>query len=145
MQLLVCIRVKLHQIYHEISPDKHGAHASAFVEPVHSIAIGIKPPEWYAIDRNADRLQKNTVGCTGQHLRDQRYARIIFPNQLFGRSDYFWVERRRNGEKFDRGNHSDLDTRIAATRAARVPSTVSPGKIRQLTFAAARCGNALLA
>src|ERR1700759_828784 len=34
---------------------------------------------------------------------------------------------------------------IAATRAACVPSTDSPGKMRQLTFAVARCGNALLA
>src|SRR5215469_687386 len=34
---------------------------------------------------------------------------------------------------------------IAATRAAFVSCTVSPGKIRQLTLAEARCGNALLA
>src|SRR5271167_3691877 len=34
---------------------------------------------------------------------------------------------------------------ITATKAARVSSTVSPGNIRQLTLAAARCGNALLA
>src|SRR5438034_1070258 len=34
---------------------------------------------------------------------------------------------------------------MAATRAACVPATVSPGKIRQLTLAVARCGRALFA
>src|ERR1700689_4533842 len=34
---------------------------------------------------------------------------------------------------------------ITVSRVALVPSTVSPGKIRQLTFAAARCGSALVA
>ena len=113
MQLLVCIRVKLHQIYHVIPPDKYGAHASAFIEPVHSIVIRIKPPAWYAIDRNADRLQKNTVGGSGRHLRDQRYAGEIFRDQLIGRTDYFGIERRRQRYRTDRGHHRDFDTGIA--------------------------------
>src|SRR5271155_4083857 len=33
---------------------------------------------------------------------------------------------------------------IAATSAACVPSTVSPGKIRQFTLAAARCGDGII-
>ena len=93
--------------------DKYGAHASAFVESVHSIAIRINPPAWYAIDRNADRPRKtpsvaaaNVCGTSGTPGKYSRPAHR--PDRLiWDRATAAWLDG-------GLGHHRDFDTGIAA-------------------------------
>src|ERR1700719_3450116 len=110
---LTSVSVQLYKLGEKIPADIYRAHAAALIQPMYAIAVGIAPAAGRPIDRNADGLEKDTIGGARRHGGHQRHSGKIFCDQGFGRSDDARIKRRRNRHGTNGRHRRYLYVRIA--------------------------------
>src|SRR5471030_384266 len=139
--------VELHQPVQEIAPLQQRLDADVFIEAMDIAQIRPEEDAADAVGGYAGRVEELAVGGAGLQQRQHRHAGPELRRQLLHRPEDGLVK----------GGGGELPPRIssvstltagsamARSSARRTVSCVTPGKMRQLMLARARCGRALVA